>query len=162
MSHTSHEDFPMRFRFGLAAGLTLVAMAGCGGSGDGLPRQEVIGKVTLDGQPIENGMITFDPIDGSPHAASAVIQNGEYRIEREDGPLPGKHRVSVWAQRTTGKTFKDPDDPERVIEERVEVVPVRYNLQSELYSEIQKDGANDFPFELRGGLKVATTGNSRR
>jgi hypothetical protein len=107
-------------------------------------------------------MITFDPVDGSPHAASAVIQNGEYRIDRVDGPLPGKHRVSVWASRATGKTRKDPDDPDRVIEERVEVIPDRYNLQSELYSDVQKDGSNEFPFDLHGGLNVASASGIRR
>ena len=153
----------------ISAGLALVASlspslvgAGCGRSDDGLPRQAVSGQVTLDGQPIAQGMITFEPIDGSEHAASAIIQDGAYQIDRADGPLPGTHRVTVWSRRPTGRTYPHPDDPERTVAQTVEAVPARYNLQSELSAEVVEDGSNAFAFALTGGAHVAWLGSGGR
>src|SRR4051794_15882853 len=90
---------PFVRRFRLAAWLPLgMALAGCGGATDSLPREAVSGTVTLDGRPLESASIAFDPEGGNAHptAAGAVINNGAYSIARSDGPTPGRYRVAIF------------------------------------------------------------------
>src|SRR5688500_13010891 len=71
-------------QFGLSMGLMLL-LAGCGADSD---RGAVSGTVTLDGKPVENGSISFVPIEGTQSpSAGAVIGNGTYEIPRDKGPM---------------------------------------------------------------------------
>ena len=72
---------------------TSLAMAtvavGCGGD-DELPRQAVSGDVTLDGKPLEAGVIEFQPDASQAQgefatAVGAVIQDGSYRFPGSKG-----------------------------------------------------------------------------
>lgn len=63
------------------AGVLLVA-AGCGGSS-----AVVSGQVTYDGQPVENGAITFQPADGRGPSTGAQITGGRYQV-RDVPPGP--------------------------------------------------------------------------
>jgi hypothetical protein len=128
-----------------AAALTV---AGCGG-GDQVPREAVSGSVTLDGQPLPDGQITFVPETGQ-NAAAATIGNGSYSIKRSEGPSPGAHRVMVTRQIPTGK--KVPSDPEvpgsELVDQRRESIPPRFNQKTELKADVQKGGANRFDYAL--------------
>ncbi|AMV40528.1 hypothetical protein [Planctomyces sp. SH-PL62] len=128
--------------------IALVA-AGCGGQ-EGPPREPVEGVVTLDGEPLEKGLITFTPAAGGELVVSGLIVDGTFALPREEGPGLGPHRVDVWSKKATGKTLKDADDPENLVEERVEVIPARYNLKSELRAEVVQGGGNQFTYELTG------------
>ena len=130
------------------AAVVALASVGCGGGGDDLPREPVSGKVTLDGQPLEKGMITFIPTRGTEPVASGVIEGGAYAVARADGPVPGPHRVTIWAKKPTGKKLRDPDNPDQMIEEVRDVIPPRYNLNSELTAEVKAGGNNTFDFDL--------------
>jgi hypothetical protein len=147
---------PSRLKF---AALLTMAIAGCGGSSDGLPREPLSGKVVFDGQPLEGGLITFTPI-GKPDApiASGIIADGAYAVDRADGPIPGPHKVEVWARRPTGKKVKNPDEPGQFTEEIREIVPRRYNLATELKADVEPSGSNNFDFDL-SSLKVALKTN---
>lgn len=133
-----------------------MATIGCGvgGTSDGLPREPISGKVTLDGQPLDQGSITFVPdgFDGPP--VGAPVEGGSYSIPRQDGPIPGKHSVSVYSQKKTGKTYPDPDDPAETIEESFERIPPKYNLKTELKAEVTKGGDNSFDYDLTGEIKT--------
>jgi hypothetical protein len=138
---------------------------GCG-SDDGLPRQPVSGAVTLDGQPLECGMITFIPaapgdagIGGLDKVVTAEVVDGRYSLTRADGPVPGPHRVEIHARKSTGRKVKDPDDPQKIVDERREAVPSRYNARSELAAEI-REGGNALDFTLQG-VKVASRASRR-
>ena len=77
-----------------------LAICGCGGPEDDLPRQSVSGEVTLDGEPLESGSINFTPKDvgrADATAAGAVIIDGEYSIQRDKGPTPGTYLVSIFS-----------------------------------------------------------------
>jgi hypothetical protein len=65
-------------------GLVLSATAGCGGKGT------VSGKVTLDGEPLPAGTITFQSKSGK--AASGAITDGQYSVP---GVPTGEVSVSV-------------------------------------------------------------------
>src|SRR6187397_3012218 len=75
------------------------SLGGCGG-GDGLPRQEVSGQVTLDGQPLADGSIQFQPGEtgGGPQVSGgALIERGSYRIGRNEGLVPGPYKVMIFS-----------------------------------------------------------------
>ena len=124
--------------------ILLTATVGCSN------RASVSGTVTLDGQPIDGGAISFIPDDNAKDSASwGKIKEGYYLIRAGDGPVPGPHRVEIrWSRKTGRKTYAlPPASPTEVIEEVREVVPARYNSQSKLKAEIET-GENTVNFEL--------------
>ena len=75
----------------------LAALFGCGSS-DGLNRQAISGKVTLDGDPLTSGAILFEPTSkDSGTAVGATIRQGSFAVSRAEGPVPGSYRVRVYA-----------------------------------------------------------------
>ena len=125
----------------------LVVAAGCGGSN----RAAVTGEVTLDGQPVEGGTISFIPADGAAGPpAWGKIEAGRYSIPAREGPPPGTSRVEIRWTRKTGRKLPavPPAPPGEMIEETVEAVPARYNARSELKAEVQ-GGKNTFDFKLK-------------
>src|SRR5262245_61954234 len=113
----------------LLLGLSVLT-AGCG-------RQvaTVSGKVTLDGKPLANARVNFQPSSGdavNPGVGSygQTDANGEYSLNLIDGTGPGAvvgtHRVMIRAV-GGGQAAAPGKDPEKASPDRV---PLRYNLQS--------------------------------
>jgi hypothetical protein len=127
-----------------------LAVAGCGGVKDGIEREPVSGKITLDGKPLDDAQITFAPEQGDdPSAgAGAAIKVGTYSLSRGEGPAVGSHRVSIWARRPTGKKIPSDDQPGTSFDETRETLPDRYNARSSLKADIKKGGPNQFDFDL--------------
>lgn len=120
----------------LAAGLAFAV--GCGSAG---PRTyEVTGSVTFDGQPVEEGYITFKPADGRSAPASEKIVGGEYRLQA----TAGAKRIEIKGQRFIG-----PENAVMGARAREQYIPARYNLDSELEEEVTADGENRFDFDLK-------------
>ena len=128
----------------------LLATAGCAGSGDGLPREPISGKVMLDGQPLDGGMITFLPEGGGEPVVSSVVKDGAFELPRADGPIAGGHRVTIWATKPTGRMVPDPDNRKNKIEETRNIIPRRYNVDSGLKAEVKTQAENSFTFDLSG------------
>lgn len=59
-------------------------VAGCGGPA-GPARTPVTGTVTLDGQPLKQGEIRFDPVDGKGPSDGAPIKDGAFTIQATAG-----------------------------------------------------------------------------
>ena len=130
---------PRTFQLIVICGI-LVAAFGCASdSGKGT----LTGTVTLDGQPLQNGLIRFVPVDGQTATAEATITDGEFIAEV---PL-GEKRVSISAPKVVGKrkAYQTPDSPTVDIVE--ELLPARYNVQSVLTLTVTS-GAQDAPFQL--------------
>ena len=125
-----------------------LAFSGCGGGGDGLPREPVSGTVTLDGRPLVDGSITFVPTGAEGPPVGGLIHDGTYSIARLDGPVPGPHGVSIYSQQPTGKKFPDQADPSVMLDERRETISGRYNSRSQLTAEVKAGGDNTFNFDL--------------
>ena len=138
------------FRIMTAAAVAL-AVAGCGG-GDGIPHEPVSGKVTLDGSPVDTGLITFTPEDISKPAAGTAIKNGSYSISRSEGPSSGPHKVGISSRKPTGKKLKSVDFPGTFVEEMRESLPPQYNSDSRLGVDVKHGGENRFDFELSSGV----------
>ncbi|QDT57406.1 hypothetical protein Pan44_54750 [Caulifigura coniformis] len=135
--------------FGLVAA---VVMAGCGA--DGPPRGDVRGRVTVGGEPVENGAIVFVPVAGIQGApVQFQIVNGEYASDVK-GPVVGKNSVQISGARATGKQTMNMVTGEQV-DVFEEIVPAKYNNdRSELSADIQA-GENTFDFELDGKPRKA-------
>ncbi len=126
---------------------------GCGGSDDGLPREAISGNVTLDGEPLAIGYVTFDPAEGQATQSGGLITVGKFSVPREQGPVPGKYSVSISsgsaeaklspAEEKTGMPGHVPTNKAR------DPIPAKYNTNSTLDAEVKKGGGNDFPFELK-------------
>ena len=90
----------MRFRALKLCGLCVILLSGCGrGDPSELPVVPVSGVVLVDGEPMENLVITLDPQMKLGRPASAVSgPQGKFTIEtpgRGPGAAVGKFRVSV-------------------------------------------------------------------
>jgi len=127
--------------------MVLAGIAGCGRS----DRAAVSGKITLDGQPVEDGTISFVPSGRSSNkAAQGKVQGGSYAIPVKEGLSGGPYRIEIHSNRKTGKKIKavPPAPPDSWIEEVREAIPARYNIDSGLKAEL-KAGSNQFDFELK-------------
>lgn len=101
-------------------------------------RYPVSGTVTLDGQPLAEGLITFKTI-ATGAIESIDIKDGKFAGRAE----PGDRRVEVYFFRM--KT-QDIDGMKTEIKENV--IPARYNTESTLTKNVAPDGPNQFTFEL--------------
>lgn len=74
----------------------LICCAGCTEKDDG--RYELSGKVTIDGNPVPVGEISFEP-DGSAGnkgpASFVPIKDGVYKIADSAGVVGGKYNVTI-------------------------------------------------------------------
>lgn len=119
--------------------LAILVFAGCAPPTTG----EVRGTVSLDGVPIETGMIAFFSVDGSAPTAGGRISAGKYVVEVK----PGLCRVEIRAAKVVGekKLYETADSPVRQV--RAEALPPMYNDQSQLELDV-KLGDNEQDFEL--------------
>jgi hypothetical protein len=120
-----------------------IAAAGCSSdTGNGT----VTGTVTLDGQPLKNGLIRFVPEDGQTATAEAMITDGEFDVQV---PI-GEKRVSISAPKVVGKrqAYQTPGAPSIDIVE--ELLPARYNVASKLTLTVV-GGSQEEEFTLQSG-----------
>ncbi len=128
-----------------------IVIATCFGCGKNGPRRAAAsGDVTLDGQPIEEGVIQFLPVEGTiGPETGGVITKGHYDIPRLRGPVVGKNRVELRASKKTGRKIQDPTGRTGVLtDEYKEMFPPGYNTNSSLVREI-KDEPNTLNFDVR-------------
>jgi hypothetical protein len=157
-----------RMRRSAMSGILAVLMLGCG-SGDPLG-VGVSGIVTYKGQPIKEGLISFIPLEGTNGPkAGANIDDGKFAIPRRGALVPGKYRVEIRAFEDGGKeTAKstqqsqmfgrpleqittDPGAAEQLQKLRMEknnIIPARYNDNSELTKELPNEHQVTMDFEL--------------
>lgn len=106
------------------AALFLVSMMGCGGPTEGT----VSGTVTLDGEPLKDGIIRFEPTDGKSNPVDAPVSNGKYLVRL----VPGTAKVVIRANKVVGKTkmYDTPDSP--TVDKVVELIDMPFNDASTL------------------------------
>ncbi len=119
-----------------------ILSVGCGGSaGSDQPKLGTVsGVVTMDGQPLADVIITFNPTQGRPSNGKTNAE-GKYELgylRDTKGAVIGSHTVSITtpqdAPTPPGKTYKDP-------------IPAKYNSKTTLKEEV-KTGDNLINFEL--------------
>ena len=113
---------------------------GCG-SGN---RNPLSGTVTLDGQPVKTGTISFLPAAGtSGNSSGGEIRDGKFTIPAEVGLQPGEYRVTINARMPTGKKVRDPQIGKLFDEMR----PAVYKQAGQLTVTIPAEG-DEVSFEL--------------
>jgi len=121
-----------------------VTLAGCGGD-----LVSVKGVVTIDGQPLGTGNISFHPVDGGPVGHGAIQSDGSFTIRTatEKGLAPGAYRVTVVA---TGEAPEPtPQNPEPIPQL---LVPPRYGKPETSGLEYTVPSSGSLEVELRGDL----------
>ncbi len=105
------------------ASVAVLGAIGCGG-GESVHEVEVTGSVTVDGEPIDQGAISFVAVDGVARTGGGVIKDGKYLAR----VAPGEKKVMVLGNKLVGTEplYKDvPDSPTR---EKYEMItPPAYN-----------------------------------
>jgi hypothetical protein len=134
----------------LAVGLLLGLTAGCG-SDQGPNRRAISGIVTLDGQPLESGAILLEPTSfeaGTGTTVGATIRRGEFTVQRDRGPIPGRYRVRIYASSGVQAPPRE-GQSDKTRRPMVERLPDVYNTRSELHAEVRAQGRNRYRFELQ-------------
>lgn len=90
------------------------------------------GKVTVNGQPLEKGIIDFAPLDKAPISPSAEIVNGQYQLKL----APGKKQVSISAPVVTDRRPEHNGPGALMVEITAESIPAKYNAKTELTIEV--------------------------
>lgn len=73
----------------------LIVAVGCGPK-DPFGRQPIKGTVSLEGEPVQYGVLTLEPAESQPAGSTAPIRDGKFAIPRQQGPCAGKYHV--WVQ----------------------------------------------------------------
>lgn len=135
------------------------AIIGCESAADGPPRAAVNGIVSLDGEPLEAGVIRFIPQTDIPGPkVSVAITNGFFQLTELDGPVVGQHRIEIEGPAAGSLAFDDEEALKQLEQSRLksgrktqlEVVriPLVYNQKSRLEATIVKGDPNDLTFDL--------------
>lgn len=128
--------------------LTTVLIVGCGSSGVSLSTVE--GVVLLDGQPLPNAIIEFQPDDRTGKVRPSIGEtgpDGKYRLrysKHQHGAVVGKHKVLI----TTFSPSGDGRFKERV--------PAAYNTSTTLVREVERS-ANWVDFDLQSNASPQQT-----
>ena len=123
-------------------------LCGCGGSK--YSTAPVSGTVRMNGKPLPNAALTFQPVGGGMASVGATDQDGRYTLEFYDSGQPGaivaNHRVVIRTHRraNTEDTSSDRADPSLR-----DPIPRRYNDATELTMEVPADGTDAADFDLK-------------
>ncbi|MHC2070574.1 transthyretin-like family protein [Bremerella sp. T1] len=131
----------MAYRLALLVGLT--TMLGCFSGKPDLDFADVHGTVTLQGEPLRDATVRFQPANGRP-SYGKTNEAGEFKLNfmgREWGALVGNHTVAI----TTEDRIENPETGET--RWQPEILPPKYNKQSELTANVEP-GDNEFNFSL--------------
>jgi len=109
---------------------------------------EVAGSVTVDGQPLADGIVTFRPQPTTPGPEfSGEVRQGAYRVAIR--VLPGGYAVDIRSWKKSGKKVTSPFGAE--VEETVSWIPERYHGPQTTLSTTLAPGLNraDFAIETK-------------
>src|SRR5262245_27993493 len=98
--------------------LVAIVCTGCGSPNE----VKVRGRVTFDSGPLESGVISFAPVQGTTGpAVGGEIRNGQYDLAR---PIaPGAYAVEIRSWQKTGKRVRGPYGE---TDEQLNIIPARY------------------------------------
>jgi hypothetical protein len=131
---------PIRIARASLFAAAVCALASCGDSS----LSQVSGKVTVDGQPMEKGAISFFPTDGKSPTTGGAIKAGQYQVQVPVGAMT----VKISMPKVVGqkKLYNTPNSPAYPV--TAEALPPRYNDQTTLKLEV-KPGTTTKDWELQ-------------
>ena len=127
---------------GLVAMMMLMAALelGCGPSRPALLPAE--GLVTLDGKPLADAAVVFQPKAGGRPASARTDATGRFKVgtyKPQDGALPGEHTVTIVAVESTGRPNA---------EDIRWITPKKYSNAASGLSATVAAGSKEFTFDL--------------
>ena len=135
----------------LTATVVLLAL-GCGSN----KFAPVSGTVTLNGQPLANASVSFQPVapggtvEAGVGSSGKTGPNGEFTLVSstgQTGAVVGQHRVRISAlEKQAGETDARPPRGGWPMKDKV---PAKYNNKSELTVDVPSGGTPNANFELR-------------
>jgi hypothetical protein len=140
----------MRTRLPLGLAALLVLVPGCGSR-----FAAVSGKVTLNGQPLANATVSFQPVappgskDPGPGSQAKTNEKGEFTLQTstgQNGAVVGTHRVSIIA--LDPQVGEGDARPPRGGWPLADKVPPRYNANTTLSFEVPSGGTDKADFAL--------------
>jgi len=147
--------------FHLAARLSIALLIACSlfltGCNSQPATSEVFGKVSVAGKPIDDGDITFQPIEGGGSTSSGKITNGQYRLSGESGLVSGAYLVKVNAYREPSNKSNmiggglDMPPETAGMTRKEQYLPEKYNAKSTIEKLVVEDGKTKIErdFELK-------------
>jgi hypothetical protein len=134
----------------LALTLLLLVAAGCSKNYKLAP---VSGRVTMDNRPLANAEVSFYPTGGKdlPYATGTTDEQGNYKLEAfaggrsTAGAVVGENRVMISVSKVGGTKKFNP----RELSEGLDLVPAKYNTDSELKCTVPPEGKQDANFDLK-------------
>jgi len=129
---------------GLIASALLVGL----GCDDGRPaRVPISGTVTIEGQPLKFGSVSFVPAAGRP-AGGALDSNGRYELtcyEKGDGTMAGEYKVAVTGVESLGEHAQRWHAPQKYRDAQASGLTATVEgPRDDLNFEITWDGAKPF------------------
>jgi len=132
--------------FFLLATITAFSAVLSSGCGRGNNRQSLEGVVTMDGKPLAEATISFQPAPGNTGGSSGAATDGEGRfsIPHDKGLVPGKYIVTIQKWVGTGRTFMDPhtNKPTEI------TAPIAFKEAGNLKADIADGCSNQLEFHL--------------
>ena len=109
-------------------------------------RLAVSGNVAINGEPLKQGTISFNPTNDTEvkTPSSAPIKEGKYTLPVDKGLAPGTYTVMLFSTEGTG--VFDESDPMRP-EIHKTLIPDKYNVASKERVTVSQ-GATTFDFDL--------------
>lgn len=136
--------FPVRFQFVAFLVLCTLVQAGCSKQ-DPLNRQAVSGQILLKGTPLETGSIEFHPLKGSGTMSGAVIEAGQYSIDKDRGLPPGDYVVRIYSADEEADAQEMPGESNKLA---VEKIPSEFNTDSKEMIIVKAGDPNRFDFQI--------------
>lgn len=128
----------------ISSACLLLLATGCGSAN----RHPLAGTVTLDGQPLETGVIQFIPAQETKGpSAGGHITDGKFRVDSDHGIVAGNYRVEITSVRKTGRKIRTTWG--EMTDEQQNLIPFRYNRDSELTAEVAAEGGGTFDFAVK-------------
>jgi len=125
--------------------MAVCLLAGCsgGGASDAPELGLVSGTITLDGKPLAQANVTFEPSSGAP-SVGMTDEAGQYELTYNKdnlGAVPGQHTVRI-------SKFGEPGSPNDTEDQ----VPAKFNTNSKETVEV-KAGENEINLDLNSKAK---------
>jgi hypothetical protein len=128
----------------------LICLVGCTNSNP-QGRVALEGDVTLNGQPLTQGNISFEPsgTQSERTQSGGLIKNGKYRIAAADGLVEGEYTVSIHAMEEIPETRKG--NSTNPMDNQVEyrnIIPPEFGEKTTQKITVEKGKQNKFDFKM--------------
>jgi len=132
--------------------LSLVMVIGCRSEPTG---ESVHGRVTIAGEPMLEGLITFQPIEETTGPKiSTMIENGEYSVSPSEGIHAGLFRVEILGMPPGVKAMASGEHQPQLVPRGPTLyreVAAEFNFHSQLRAVLRSGVDNRLDFQVKLG-----------